>query len=272
MSMNNNTKAENLETWNSNDFEQLRNDLGRGGINWIRVWKNRPKIGVDLSGFDVLAFGGDIPNGLLASIYNQFSNVRRERDTDTEIDIENIEVPADIDEELRKLQDEDDAEEFDIAGAKDAITRARRTLRYQDAILKVLIRIPKYYDMKELKNIGNTPKDGLCIWDFSPQQRADVSNLLWTGVEGLEPFREVESSDIPTRDGDSIRTEAINDQDTAYVELHTGMVRRSDILSIESIPERTEQQSTEQISEYTETPTERNSERSILRPGGFRFE
>lgn len=146
--------------WTPEQFRRLRDALRRPGTVTLKLWPELPDLEVtlDLSGYGPLLLSGKLSNAILAA-------------------------------KDRAVQDAAEQMEQHPEDLYTWVEMSNKVLEYHDYILGAVIVKPKYYMLDQLPP-GCQPEDGLCVYDFTPEMRWSIINVLNSGMEELAKFRD----------------------------------------------------------------------------------
>lgn len=146
--------------WSPVSFRALRDALKRPGIVTLNLWADMPELSVDIdmSGIAPLTLSGKMSNQMI----------------------------ADHEEAVSKASEKLEAEPNNSQSWRE-ITSA--VLKQHDYILGAVIIRPKYYMLDEYPDQNSAPDDGITVWDFTPEMRWAIVDVLNKGGEAFANFR-----------------------------------------------------------------------------------
>lgn len=146
--------------WSPVSFRALRDALKRPGIVTLNLWADMPDLSVDIdmSGIAPLTLSGKLSNQMIADHEEAVAKAA-----------EKLEAEPDNSQSWRNI--------------------THTIVRQHDYILGAVIIRPKYYMLDEYPDQNSTPDDGVTVWDFTPEMRWAIVDVLNKGGEAFANFR-----------------------------------------------------------------------------------
>jgi len=196
-------------TWDASDFDDLRDEMGRGGVQYVKLWPNRKPIQIDLGGMESLIARNKIGNPLFPDLVAVGSAQAVREPAPDEAD----EGEDDADDAPPRAEPGDPDETADAPVPTEAVAKngtwenTRRIDHWQDELCAALVIDPPWCRIADLPH-GACPPGMLCLFDLEPAQRRLLVSFVLQGVSALKTFRERSDSGSDTLHGGGLRDDA----------------------------------------------------------------